>query len=57
MRSYDADKIIDSFCDQLTNEVRVCSEKCDSKAKYRIISGCCNNLKNSNFGKIITIDK
>ena len=53
MRSYETsiDKIVDEFCDKLTNELRVCDEPCDSNSRFRTITGCCNNLQNSDFGK------
>ena len=44
------DKIVDDFCDKLTNELRVCDD-CDSNSRFRTITGCCNNLQNSDFGK------
>jgi len=52
MRSYETsiDKIVDEFCDKLTNELRVCDEPCDSNSRFRTITGCCNNLQNSDFG-------
>ena len=58
MRSYKItiDKTIDGFCEELTNELKVCRNiKCDSEAKYRTIEGCCNNLKNSDLGNFYDI--
>ena len=48
-----ADQTIENFCSNLTNGVKFCNENqtCDSNSRFRTISGCCNNLQNSDFGK------
>ena len=53
MRSYvtSIDEIVDEFCEELTNELKVCHQTCDTNSRFRTISGCCNNLQNSDFGK------
>ena len=55
MRSYltSIDKTVDDFCDKLTNELKVCHQTCDSNSRFRTITGCCNNLQNPDFGKIL----
>ena len=51
MRSNRIEETIDYFCEKLTNEMKICQNtKCDAESKYRAIDGCCNNLKNSDFG-------
>ena len=45
------DSTIEKYCEKLTKERRVCQQTCDSNSRFRTISGCCNNLKNSDFGK------
>ena len=47
------DSTIEKYCENLTKERRVCHQTCDSNSRFRTISGCCNNLKNSDFGKKI----
>ena len=49
------DSTIEKYCEKLTKERRVWHQPCDSNSRFRTISGCCNNLKNSDFGKKIVV--